>query len=278
MKFSIKTTLTAFTLMVTAFSIYGAQLTPQELEHIERDYTEEAIQKSQHSQAERKQKSAPAKSILSEDEELARALSLSLREAEEHKRKHEATHPIKGFKIIQHKVHPQRDTACGLHAIDNGNKCYNALLSGKSSAELATILMTDLSAAAQTVPVKKRNMLQGEGISRIAKHILHMDESSFTILDSPEMCLVPDYKAYLPYTFIPALHALRTKARATHIFIIADEIHNESRVAAGEKYHWLAIVADKKDGIVTLHYMCSGGSDHTRVIELLKQIIQDSPF
>ncbi|MFI5333262.1 MAG: hypothetical protein ACHQVS_04140, partial [Candidatus Babeliales bacterium] len=330
-KFTIKTFLTALTLMVSAFSIYCADLTPEELEQLEKAYAQEAVEKSLGS--ERKQTKeqeeleaalalslseqskptvVPAKPTpLSEEEQLALALSLSEAEEKEraaleafakklkqeqeqkaamaekeHKHKAEQAYPITKFETISYEVHPQTGASCGLHSIDNGNKCYIALHAGKSMAELQQILKTGLSEGAQTV--KKRDMLDKQEIDYVALHNLNMNEAIFSIINnitqSREEFLKPLPQitdiTELPHNLGTAIEALRTHARATHIFVIGDMkiSRNEKGELVGQNDHWIAIVADKKDGIVTFHYMCTGGGCHAGIVKVLQDIIEHGNY
>lgn len=207
---------------------------------------------------------------------------------EEVERKKKAEHPIKGFATIFHGVHGQEGASCGLHSIDNGNKCYTALRAGKSPDEIRQILMTGLSEAAQTIPAEQRNMLDVLQIQAIGRHTLKMSPACFTFLpnitQSKDELIKPlpqkTATVIVPDGLGDAVQALRTQARASHIFVIGDmKISvDASGNLTGQDGHWIAIVADKKDGIVTFHYMCTGGGKHEGLVNALREIIEHGNY
>jgi hypothetical protein len=227
---------------------------------------------------------AAAQRLKEQDDKEHKEAEQKKKEADELKRA--AENPIRGFTTVFHPVHPQEGASCGLHSIDNGNKCYQAVKSGKSIEELQRLLMTGLSDAAQTV--KKRDMLDLSEINNIALNTLNMNSLCFTVLEnitqSRDELLNPLPRktdvTYVPDTLGAAIQALRTQARATHIFVIGDMkiSRNEAGKLIGHDDHWIAIVADKKDGMVTFHYMCTGGGKHEGIVKTLQEIIEHGNY
>lgn len=209
---------------------------------------------------------------------------------EEAERKRKAEYPIKDFVTVFHAVHPQEGTSCGLHAIDNGNKCYIALEARIAADEINKLLMTGLSSAAQTIPAGERNNLDTEKIPKIGRDTLKMNPYNFTLLEnivqSKDEFLRPlprqkegaEGALYIPETLGSAIQALRTEEHALHIFILANTTieadAKELQGFKGKDDHWISIVADKKDGIVTFHYLDTGGGKDEAMINALRETIE----
>lgn len=253
-----------------------AQQAQEEFDRQAAEEIAERDRKRQQEDADHKAAQRLAEEDRTREQERKAAEDKKQREAAERKR--EAESPITGFNTITYKVHPQLGASCGLHAIDNGNKAYTFLIKNESPAE---ILTQPLSAA--TGAVTERDMLDQTQIDHIARHILKMNDRCYTILpnfmQSKDEFLQPLPQktdvTYVPDTLGTAIEALRTQARATHVFVIANAKieRNEKEELVGHDDHWIAIVADKKDGIVTFHYMDTGGGPNTDYTKALEEII-----